>query len=159
MQYLMWILTEWWNARLHVVNPAVLDTINMDIGKIGMEGSDGKTMKVDLDRQILKPLSGTKQMYCYDSPEYVKDIGTPERYYTVEQDYKKGIVQSKNLRNRQKAIFLDRDGTINKYVGFLKDIEQFELLPGVAEAVHLINNSGYLAVVCTNQPVIARVKM
>lgn len=144
------------NAGLHVINPAVLDRISWDINKIGTKGTDGKTMKIDLDRQILKPLSGTKQMYCYDSPEYVKDMGTPERYYTVVQDYKRGIVQSKNLRNRQKAIFLDRDGTINKYVGFLTETEQFELLSGAAEAVRLINNSGYLAVVCTNQPVIAR---
>ena len=56
----------------------------------------------------------------------------------------------------QKAVFLDRDGTINKYVGFLRDIDDFELLPGVAEAVKLINASGYLAIVVTNQPVIAR---
>ena len=53
-------------------------------------------------------------------------------------------------------MFLDRDGTINKYVGFLRDIDDFELLPGVAEAVRLINASGYLAIVVTNQPVIAR---
>lgn len=66
------------------------------------------------------------------------------------------MIQSKNLRNKQKAIFLDRDGTMNKYVGFLRDIEQFELLPGVVEAIRLINASGYLAIVCTNQPVIAR---
>ncbi len=144
------------NAGLHVINPAILDRINLDAEKIGTKGPDGKTIKVDLDRQILKPLSGTKQMYCYDSPEYVKDMGTPKRYDAVVRDYKNGIVQSKNLRNRQKAIFLDRDGTINKYVGFLRDIEQFELLPGAAEAVRLINHSGYLAVVCTNQPVIAR---
>lgn len=144
------------NAGLHVVNPAVLDRAGVSNENIGTKGADGRTVKVDLDRQILKPLSGTKQMYCYDSPEYVKDMGTPERYYAVARDYKKGMVQSKNLRNRQKAIFLDRDGTINKYVGFLRDIEQFELLSGVVEAVRLINNSGYLAVVCTNQPVIAR---
>ena len=53
-------------------------------------------------------------------------------------------------------MFLDRDGTINKYVGFLRDIGQFELIPGVAEAIKKINESGYLAIVVTNQPVIAR---
>lgn len=144
------------NAGLHVINPAVLDRVGVDIEKIGTEGADGRIVKVDLDRQLLKPLSGTKQMYCYESPEYVKDMGTPERYHAVVQDYKKGMVRSRNLQNRQKAIFLDRDGTINKYVGFLRKAEQFELLPGAAEAVRLINTSGYLAVVCTNQPVIAR---
>ena len=98
--------------------------------------------KVDLDRQILKPLSGTGKMYVYDSPEYVKDMGTPERYYGVCKDYEKGIVQAKNLSNKQKAIFLDRDGTINKYVGFLRNIDEFELLPGVIEAIKKINASG-----------------
>ena len=56
----------------------------------------------------------------------------------------------------KKAIFLDRDGTINKYVGFLTDINEFELLDGVTEAIKMINESGYLAIVVTNQPVIAR---
>ena len=59
-------------------------------------------------------------------------------------------------RNKQKAIFLDRDGTINKYVGFLRNIDEFELENGVVEAIKLINKSGYLAIVVTNQPVIAR---
>ena len=67
-----------------------------------------------------------------------------------------GLVRARNLRNKQRAIFLDRDGTINRYVGFLRDIEQFELLPGAAEAIRRINASGYLAIVVTNQPVIAR---
>ena len=114
------------------------------------------TPKIDLDRQLLKPLSGTGKMFCYDSPEYVKDMGTPDRYYAVCVDFKAGNVQGKNLKNKQKAIFLDRDGTINKYVGFLRNIDAFELLDGVAEAIKKINESGYLTIVVTNQPVIAR---
>jgi D-glycero-D-manno-heptose 1,7-bisphosphate phosphatase len=95
-------------------------------------------------------------MFCYDSPEYVKDMGTPERYRQVSEDFRRGIISSKNLRNKQRAIFLDRDGTINRYVGFLRDIREFELLPGVGEAIRKINASGYLAIVITNQPVVAR---
>ena len=67
-------------------------------------------------------------MFCYDSPEYVKDMGTPERYYSVCKDCKEGKISAKNLKNKQKAIFLDRDGTINKYVGFLRNIDDFELI-------------------------------
>lgn len=111
---------------------------------------------VYLDRQLLKPLAGTGKMFCYDSPEYVKDMGTPERYDAVCEDYKAGRVSGKNLQNKQKAIFLDRDGTINKYVGFLRNINEFELLDGAADAIKKINASGYLAIVITNQPVIAR---
>ena len=141
------------NAGLHVINAKVLDGI--DAEHVGSE-IDGKTVKIDLDRQILKPLCGSSQMFCYDSPEYVKDMGTPERYEQVCNDFKSGVVTAKNLKNKQKAIFLDRDGTINKYVGFLRNIDDFELLPGVAEAIRKINSSGYLAIVVTNQPVIAR---
>lgn len=143
------------NAGLHVINPKALELSGINKEDIGKE-IDGKVKKVDLDRQILKPLCGTRTMFCYDSPEYVKDMGTPERFHQVEEDFKKGVVQAKNLANKQKAIFLDRDGTINKYVGFLRKEEEFELLPGVAEAIKEINKSGYLAVVVTNQPVIAR---
>lgn len=144
------------NAGLHVINPIVLKMSGIDADKIGMVGENGKPIKVDLDRQLLKPLAGTGKMFCYDSPEYVKDMGTPERYEMVCKDYKAGRVSAKNLKNKQKAIFLDRDGTINKYVGFLRNIDEFELIDGVAEAIRLVNESGYLAIVVTNQPVVAR---
>ncbi len=143
------------NAGLHIISPKVLDMTGIDPEKIGTE-VDGKIVRIDLDRQILKPLCGTGKMFCYDSPEYVKDMGTPERYEAVCNDYAAGFVSAKNLRQKQKAIFLDRDGTINKYVGFLRNIDDFELLPGTAEAINRINSSGYLAVIITNQPVIAR---
>jgi D-glycero-D-manno-heptose 1,7-bisphosphate phosphatase len=83
-------------------------------------------------------------------------MGTPERFEAVAKDFKAGIVQAKNLSHKQKAIFLDRDGTLNKYVGFLRKTDEMELLPGVAEAIRKINASGYLAIVITNQPVVAR---
>ena len=60
------------------------------------------------------------------------------------------------MANRQKAIFLDRDGTINVLKGFLKRVDDFELLPNVIEAIKRINASEYLVIVATNQPVIAR---
>lgn len=142
------------NAGLHVIDPKVLD-ISLKSLEINKE-SGFPQGKVDLDRQILKPLCGSNLIFCYDSPEYVKDMGTPERFHQVEADYKNGVVQAKNLTNKQKAIFLDRDGTINKNVGFLRNIDNFELIEGVAEAIKLINQSGYLAIVVTNQPVIAR---
>lgn len=142
------------NAGLHVIDPKVLE---LSEKKLEMDPTTGFPKgKVDLDRQILKPLCGTGKMFCYDSPEYVKDMGTPERFHQVETDYKNSVVQAKNLHNKQKAIFLDRDGTINKYVGFLRNIDDFELIEGVPEAIKLINRSGYLAIVVTNQPVIAR---
>lgn len=148
------------NAGLHVIDPKVLDETISAIGispnEIGTEDENGKIIKIDLDRKILKPLSGTGKMFSYKSPEYVKDMGTPERFHQVENDVENGVVRRRNLSNKQKAIFLDRDGTINKYVGFLDNIDKFELLEGTIEAIKLINNSEYLTIVVTNQPCVAR---
>lgn len=144
------------NAGLHVIDPKVLDQFVINPDVIGEYGKDGKIIKVDLDRQLLKPLANTNKMFCYDSSEYVKDMGTPERYASVVEDYKCGTVQAKNFVNKQKAIFLDRDGVINKYVGFLRKIEDFALNEGVSEAIQAINKSEYLCIVITNQPVVAR---
>lgn len=143
------------NAGIHIINPIILDMCGIDRDKVGEE-VDGKIVKVDLDCQLLKPMCGTRKMFCYNSPEYCKDMGTPDRFISVMTDLRLGVVKAKNLKNKQKAVFLDRDGTINKHIGFLHKPEEFELLPGVAEAIKRINASGYLAIVITNQPVIAR---
>ena len=144
------------NAGVHILSPKVLDALSVTADKVGSMGDNGKIIKVDLDRDILRPLAGTGKLCCYDSTEYVRDMGTPERYHAVCDDFASGIVTGRNLKNPQKAIFLDRDGTINKYVGFLRNIEEFELLDGVSEAIKQINQSAFLTIVVTNQPVIAR---
>ena len=131
------------NAGIHILSPEVLEK------KIDKE-------KIDLDRDILKPLCDSKRMYAYDSSEYVKDMGTPERFEKVKQDYHSGLISLRRLDRKQKAIFLDRDGTINRYVGFLRNIDEFELNDNVSDAIKKINNSEYLCIVVTNQPVIAR---
>ena len=144
------------NAGIHILSPEVLDALPVDAETIGTIGDDGKVIKLDLDRDILRPLAGTGKLCCYDSTEYVRDMGTPERYQAVCEDFASGIVTGRNLKNPQKAIFLDRDGTINRYVGFLRKIDEFELIEGVSQAISLINQSAFLTVVVTNQPVIAR---
>ena len=131
------------NAGLHIVSPRILD-------------AEIKTEKIDLDRQLLKPLSGTGKMFVYDSPEYLSDMGTPERFVRGVEDVLSGKINRRNLKNKQKAIFLDRDGTINADVGFLTKANQFSLIAGVSAAIKTINASDYLAIVITNQPVIAR---
>ena len=140
------------NAGIEIISPELLKETMKHFVPRHPETPD----KIDLDRDVLKPNIPSGKIFAYDTPEYIKDMGTPDRYYEVEKDIQTGKVKARNLKNKQKAIFLDRDGTINKYVGFLTKPEQFELLPGVAEAIKMINKSGYLAIVVTNQPVIAR---
>lgn len=112
--------------------------------------------KADFDKDILqKAVSGGK-VFSYNSTEYVCDMGTPERLLKVTRDIEKGLVEAKNLRNKQKAIFVDRDGTLNVYKGYISSADDIELLNDAAEAVKILNEKGYTVIVITNQAVIAR---
>lgn len=136
------------NAGIHILSPKVFDSLS----------NNGDEVK-NFDKDLIIPLLETKKVFAYLSCEYVKDMGTPDRLIAVTEDVKSGKVEKKNIKNKQKAVFLDRDGTINKYVGFLSDINDFELIDNVANAIKDINKSDYLAIVITNQPVIARGKV
>ena len=135
------------NAGIEMISPRLLDDARAKLACLD---------KVDLDRDVLKPGIGSGRIFAYETSEYIKDMGTPKRLNEVESDLISGKIAAHNLSVKQRAIFLDRDGTINKTNGFLADVNDFELIDGVAEAIKLINKSGYLAVVVTNQPVIAR---
>jgi D-glycero-D-manno-heptose 1,7-bisphosphate phosphatase len=132
------------NAGIHILSKRLLDAVAVHAEKI------------DLDRDILKPRVTSGGIYSYKTPEYIKDMGTPDRYAQVDRDIKTGKLGQKNLAKPQKAVFLDRDGTINTFNNFVKKPEDFELIAGTAEAIRKINRSGCLAIVITNQPVIAR---
>lgn len=120
---------------------------------LSMYKADGKT---DLDRDIIEPALKTGRIFSYKSTEYVKDMGTPERLVAVERDILDGTVEARHLQIPQKAIFLDRDGTVNVHKGFITDPDDIELLPRVAEAINGLRSMGYLVIIVTNQPVIAR---
>jgi D,D-heptose 1,7-bisphosphate phosphatase len=55
----------------------------------------------------------------------------------------------------KKAVFLDRDGTLNVDVGYLHQLEDLELFPWTGDALRLLKRAGYLLVVVTNQSGIA----
>lgn len=131
------------NAGIHILRSKLLDIVK-------------EPVKTNLDNDILKPLVENGELLAYKTPEYIKDMGTPERYYQVSDDLAKGLDVQKSLATKQKAAFLDRDGTINKYVGFLRNIDDFELRSNVSQAIKLLNEKGYLVIIITNQPVIAR---
>ena len=137
------------NAGIYVMQKAVVCEIEKTQTQKG-------TGMVDLEKEIIVPLIKTTSIYAYHSTEYVKDIGTPDRLQKVTNDLLRGVCEHRNSKHKQKCIFLDRDGTINQYVGFLRNVEQMKLEPNAAEAIRLINESEYLAIVITNQPVIAR---
>lgn len=114
-------------------------------------------VKTDLEKQLLTDMIYRgDDVYAYRSPEYIKDVGTVERIQIAEKELASGYIAARNLRHVQKAIFLDRDGTINKKNGLVYEEDQFDLEDCAVEAIRKINNSGYLAIVITNQPVVAR---
>lgn len=140
------------NAGIQIISPELLEAAKSFL----IFKNNDLPNKIDLDRDVLKPNIESGKIYAYDTTEYIKDMGTPERYYETERDIINGKLYARNLSVKQKAIFLDRDGTINKINGFITKPEQFELIPGAAAAIKQINHSNYLVIVITNQPVIAR---
>lgn len=131
------------NAGIQIISPALLQ-------RYSFEGY------ADLDKDVIRPAMKTGRIYAYKSPEYVKDMGTPERLRAVTEDVLNGTVQRRHSSFLQKAVFLDRDGTINKHKGFITVPSEIELIEKAAEAIAQINRKGYLAIIVTNQPVIAR---
>jgi histidinol-phosphate phosphatase family protein len=133
------------NAGLYVMSKAALrpwtqPRKSMDFGK-------------DLFPIMLRKQA---KLLAYNSPEYIKDIGTPERYDKICAEYAKGVVQRRSLNSAQRAVFLDRDGTLVQEVNGTTSAEQLELLPQAAAAVRELNHHGWLAVLITNQPVVAK---
>ena len=117
---------------------------------------EGVAIKRNLNRDIIIPAIRDGKVFAYRSSEYVKDIGTLSRLRQVENDINSGVDVARSLKNRQKAIFLDRDGTINVFDGFIVKPEQIRLVNDAAQAIREINSSEYLVICVTNQPVIAR---
>lgn len=92
----------------------------------------------------------------YRSFEYIKDLGTPARLAKVEQALRSGVLHRASLSVKQKAVFVDRDGTLNVKRGFIAAPEQLDLIPGVGEAIRKLNQHEFRVAVITNQPVVAR---
>ncbi len=112
--------------------------------------------KLDLEKDILSPMMAENEVYGYRTPEYVKDAGTPERFHKVEAEKAAGVWEAKCLDRKQRCVFLDRDGTLNQYKGLIYREDQLELEKNAAAAVRLLNGAGFLVIVATNQPVVAR---
>lgn len=133
------------NAGLYVLNKDNLSNFLPTTGKADLATHTFSTM-----------LKSGLLLAAYISPEYIKDLGTPDRLDRVILGITSGLTEKRSNRNLRSAVFLDRDGTLNREVDHLSSLEQIELLPQVTQAIQRINHSGYLAVGITNQPVIAR---
>jgi D,D-heptose 1,7-bisphosphate phosphatase len=116
-----------------------------------------KNEKSDFFHDIVpRLLDADMRVTAYKSSEYLKDCGTPERLADVNRAVKEGIPAKRNLDTPQRAVFIDRDGTLNVEKGFMNDPLQMQLIPGAGEAIRALNDALYLVIVITNQSVIAR---
>lgn len=93
----------------------------------------------------------------YISPEYIKDIGTPDRLDLAESHLKKGLINRSNLKYPQKAVFIDRDGTLNKDSnGYISTINDLFVYPHVGDAIRKLNHNEWKVIIITNQPLLAK---
>lgn len=115
-------------------------------------------VKADFGKDIFPAILTKTKLFGYNTTEYIKDMGTPERLATVSADVASGKVAARNLQHPQRAIFLDRDGVLNEDSHLVASPDELDVYPFAGSAVKKINDSRYLAIVATNQSVIARNK-
>jgi len=132
------------NAAVYIMSPEVMDYIEPGVSS-------------DFGKHVLpKLLERDQKIYAYQTAEYIKDMGTKDRFSAVCRDLESGKVSRLNKKNARPAIFLDRDGTLNKDMGTNPNVKDFQLLVDVPEAMYKINQSDYLSIIVTNQPMIAK---
>ena len=113
--------------------------------------------QMDISSELFPSLiSSGESIQAYISSEYIKDMGTPERYKTVNMEVQNGIPSLLSDKAKRRCVFLDRDGVINEEVGHLSNINDFKLLENVSKAIRSLNSAGFLVICITNQPVVAR---
>lgn len=132
------------NAACYIINSEIIERLN-------------EIQKLDFEKDILmNMIKESAPVFGYRSTEYIKDCGTEERLCRIEEDVRNRYVEKRNLTKKQKCIFLDRDGTITRANGLIDNENKLELIDYTVDAIRRINESGFLAIVVTNQPVVAR---
>lgn len=132
------------NAAVYILSPEIFNFIENEKAQ-------------DFGKDIFpKLLANGKNLYAYRSAEYIKDMGTKDRLPLICNDVATGKVSLLNKKNPRPAVFLDRDGVLIEDMDKTPTVANFKMLPRVGQAVKMINQSGMLAIVTTNQPMIAK---
>jgi len=123
---------EMGNAGLAIMEPEVFDYMKEDVF----------TFETYLYPKLI---NSDKFVHGYVSEEYTRDIGTFER-----------LLKTEKYMNAEGAIFLDRDGVINKDKGFTHKFKDFELYPKVKEALRKLAKANKRTIIVSNAPVVGR---
>lgn len=123
------------NGGIYIIDKNALDAVNEE--------------KFSFEKQVFETL--LMSVRVFESDAYFIDIGIPEEFARANS-------QTEMLKSKRKrrAVFLDRDGTVNVDTGHLYRIEDFEFLPDADKAVARFKKNGYLVIVITNQAGIAK---
>lgn len=135
----------------NLVNAALYAVRRDALRALPLEGA------ADFSKDVMPGLIGAgAKVLAWRSGDYIKDMGAPGRLEHVEADFRAGRIRLPAPGRGRKAVFLDRDGTLNVERRFVGRAEDFELLPGAGDALRRLRQAGYMLVLVTNQPVIAR---
>ncbi len=136
------------NAAVHVVSRRLLDFVPA----AGPADLGADVFPAAITR------GETLGIHFLEEEGFVKDMGTPERLASVEEYLAdRALAEAARARPQPvETVFLDRDGVLTVDSGFVDWPEKLELLPGVVEAMALLQRRGIRCVVTTNQSIVAR---
>tara|TARA_B100000242_G_scaffold16732_1_gene10280 strand:- start:12927 stop:14183 length:1257 start_codon:yes stop_codon:yes gene_type:complete len=138
------------NAGMAIVSKKVLISLKKEIKSFPEQ--------VSLFRDIvINALKINFNVFSYNTSEYLKDMGTPKRFKSVESDLKNNIVSNRSYRKKQKVLFLDRDDTLikcpsKKYILEKNNISFFE---DRIKKISQISDNFDFCLIITNQPQIS----
>ena len=138
------------NAGISVLKKKVIIKLKKEL--------DFSNKEISLFRDIvIKGLNNNFKVFSYNTSEYLKDMGTPDRLRTVENDIRKNLVTQKSYKTKQKVLFLDRDNTIiecpeKKYI---TKKEQIIIFKNRVREIAKISKDFDFALIITNQPQIS----
>ncbi len=140
------------NSGIFVINKNLLDYMKAPSKK------DSKSVFHFIVKNIFDL---NKNVYSYNTTEYIKDMGTPKRLKIVENDLIMNKVNLRNYKNNQKALFLDRDNTLIKCdIGeYILNKNEINFIDSHIKKISSISKKYDLVCLVTNQPIIAMGKL
>ncbi len=106
-----------------------------------------KNKNLSLENDVLNKIINQNRVKGKLFNKNFVDIGTPKNLSFIKKN-------SNFLKN--KAVFLDRDGVINKELGYILKYGQFKFMNGVKKAIKYINDKNYLVIIITNQAAVGK---
>jgi mannose-1-phosphate guanylyltransferase / phosphomannomutase len=116
-------------------------------------------LKADMIKDVLPGLlAAGAPVAAYNTPEYLRDVGSPGRHELAERDLAAGIVAARNRAHLRPAIFFDCDGVLNEEPGDpgVVKADDVRLVAGAGSAVRRAHEAGMLTVAITNRPQVAK---